>query len=212
MNRSLLALIVTALIIPLACERDTDKGKWVAKIGGATVYEKEFNALLALTLESSGVPKDQLSQYKNDRGIKQKVLDDYVSKYLVVKKAERENFFSSKEAKEYIDLAVRSVKFEYYVRKKMLDFVPDPSIQEVELFYSQQRVALEKQYGIKSLDERGRMQVANLLKMQRVQKKLLQLVEDLKGETPVKKNPDVMGEAADLNMSPAPLTSPGIPR
>ncbi|MEK6795642.1 MAG: hypothetical protein AABZ39_12755 [Spirochaetota bacterium] len=205
-------LVVIALLLPLACERDTEKGKWVAKIGTATIFEKEFNAILALTLESSGVPKEQLAQYRNDRGIKQKVLDDYISKYLVVRKAERENFYNSKEAKEYIELAVRSLKFEYYVRKKMLEFVPDPTPQEIELFYTQQRAILEKQYGIRSLDDRGRIQVSNLLKMQRVQKKLMQLVEDLKGETPVTRNKDVMGESVDLNMAPGSMAPSGLPR
>ncbi|MBI4977206.1 MAG: hypothetical protein HZC28_06965 [Spirochaetes bacterium] len=196
MRFSIFIALAAVLMLVSGCDKTAaaDKGKWIAKIDNSTVFEKDFDAFLAVTLESSGVPRDQIAMYKNNASIKQKVLDDYISKFLIVRKAEADKFFDTRDAKEFMALAMQNIKFEYYIRKKMLEYIPEATTQEIDFYYQQQKAALEKQYGIRTLDDKVRAQLANLIKMQRVQKKLAQVTDDLKSSAVIKRNKEAIGE------------------
>lgn len=215
-NLRKLLLILTALPI-IACSQNQGssssfssdsiaylkggEGDWVLKIDDFTVNQTNFNKDLEAALVLQGATADQIALYANDAATKQMYADQLINTVLLFKKAEEEKFFETQEAKDFINLSVRNVKFQYYLTKLIADAaknIPDPTPEQAQAFFDQAKQQLTQMYGITEYNTETAPLVAQLYKNAYAEQLVQRDIQDLKDKAVIERNTAVLGEASIL--------------
>lgn len=128
MKRTLLALALAAVALPVLAQSDDDK--LVARVNGKEFTNRDLDS------QWKRVPAKVQEQYLASGG-KRVFLDNYISKYLLVQEAVRSGYAAKIGAPEELDPVAESALFDKYVR----DVLAAPMITEESLrdAYTQHR-------------------------------------------------------------------------
>lgn len=229
MKKILLALTaIAALFISCKSQGDSSvlegprnkEGEWIAKINfdsdSFVIYEGQFENEFEQMLEQAGVPKAQRAMSMESVEYKQQAIDTLISEYLVVKKAEENDFFESEEAKRYIASQMRKAKMQYYFQKKYMseeklaeiEAAGMPSEENLRAVYEQYKDSLAER-GYTEYNEETKQYLAKLLGRQQtmmgVQQKIQSEINSLKEQYVIEKNDNILGSGDDMLN----LTGPG---
>lgn len=223
-----IAMIIIVALIAISCSKtaatseDTVKiapskstGEWVAKIeieGKEIVLrESDLEAAFNSYFDGMGVPETQRESVRGNVKYKQQMLDSLVSEYLVLNKAENEKFFTDDKAKEYLANQLRKLKVQYYLQEKYLSKIGEPTSEEIEAAYKQLKPRLAEM-GYTSLNEEVRTFIAQQISSQKLQRKAMLVVQDLKDAARIDKNEELVGESINYGGN-SPMGTPmeGIP-
>ncbi|WP_300753743.1 hypothetical protein [uncultured Brachyspira sp.] len=177
------------------------EGDWVLKIDDFTVNQTNFNKDLEAALVLQGATADQIALYANDAATKQMYADQLINTVLLFKKAEEEKFFDTQEAKDFINLSVRNVKFQYYLTKLIADAaknIPDPTQEQAQAFFEQTKQQLTQMYGITEYNTETAPYIAQLYKNAYAEQLVQRDIQDLKDKAVIERNTAVLGEASIL--------------
>ena len=177
------------------------EGEWVLKIDDFTINQTNFNKDLEAALVLQGATEDQIALYANNSQYKQMYADQLINTILLLKKAEEEKFFDTQEAKDFINLSIRNVKFQYYLTKLMADAaknIPDPTPEQAKAFFEQTKDQLTQMYGITEYNTETAPYVAQLYKNAYAQQIVDRDMTDLKDKAVIERNTAVLGEASIL--------------
>ena len=203
-NLRKLLLILTALPI-IACSQNQGSGSssssssdsiaylkggegdWVLKIDDFTINQTNFNKDLEAALVLQGATADQIALYANDAATKQMYADQLINTVLLFKKAEEEKFFETQEAKDFINLSIRNVKFQYYLTKLIADAaknIPDPNPEQAQAFFDQAKQQLTQMYGITeyNTETTDRLPIPLCLHTRHIQRRNVVLLAQFRGQ------------------------------
>ena len=152
-------------------------GEWVLKVDNFTINQTNFNKDLEASLVLQGATAEQIAMYANDAATKQIYADQLINSILLLNKAEQEKFFETEEAKDFINLSIRNIKFQYYVTKKQ---------------------QLTQMYGITAYNTETAPYIAQLYKNAYAQQLVERDIQDLKDKAVIERNTAVLGEASIL--------------
>lgn len=177
---------------------------WAAKIiyEGRTIEisDSEFEAEFEYVLEANGVPKSKWSEMKNKPMYKSGVIDQMISEVLITMKGDREGFFNTSDAKQFIDIQLRKLKAQYYLSEKYLKKLPDPSEAEIKSIYEKNKARFQEA-GKTSLDAEVKAYIIYQIKSGKAELQLKKVVQSLKEAAIIKKNKSKFGEDTDIDMS-----------
>ena len=177
------------------------EGDWVLKIDDFTINQTNFNKDLEAALIIQSVPEDQIALYVNDATTKQMYADQLINTVLLFKKAEEEKFFETQEAKDFINLSIRNVKFQYYLAKLIADAaknIPDPNPEQAQAFFEQAKQQLTQMYGITEYNTETAPYIAQLYKNAYAEQLVQRDIQDLKDKAVIERNTAILGEASIL--------------
>lgn len=176
------------------------EGEWVLKVDDFTINQTNFNKDLQASLVLQGATAEQIAMYANDATTKQIYADQLINSILLINKAEQEKFFETEEAKDFINLSIRNIKFQYYVTKLMADAsknIPDPTPEQAQAFFEQAKQQLA-QYGITAYNTETAPYIAQFYKNTYAQQLVERDIQDLKDKAVIERNTAVLGEASIL--------------
>ncbi|PTY41304.1 hypothetical protein [Brachyspira hampsonii] len=176
-------------------------GDWVLKVDDFTVNQTNFTKDLEASLVLQGATAEQIAMYANDANTKQLYADQLINSILLLNKAEEEKFFETEEAKDFINLSIRNIKFQYYVTKLMADAsknIPDPTPEQAQAFFEQAKDQLTQMYGITAYNTETAPYIAQLYKNAYAQQLVERDIQDLKDKAVIERNTAVLGEASIL--------------
>ena len=176
------------------------EGEWVLKIDDFTINQTNFMKDLEAALILEGFPPDQIAISLNDANAKQFYADRIIDSILLLKKAEEEKFFETQEAKDFINLSIRNVKYRYYLTKLMADAsknIPDPTPEQAKAFFDQAKQQLT-QMGITEYNTETAPYIAQLYKNAYAEQLVQRDLMDLKDKAVIERNTAVLGEASIL--------------
>ena len=176
-------------------------GEWVLKVDDFTINQTNFNKDLQASLVLQGATPEQISMYANDAATKQIYADQLINSILLINKAEEEKFFETEEAKDFINLSIRNIKFQYYVTKLMADAsknIPDPTPEQAQAFFEQAKQQLTQMYGITAYNTETAPYISQLYKNAYAQQLVERDIQDLKDKAVIERNTAVLGEASIL--------------
>ncbi len=176
-------------------------GEWVLKVDDFTINQTNFNKDLQASLVLQGATPEQISMYANDAATKQIYADQLINSILLINKAEEEKFFETEEAKDFINLSIRNIKFQYYVTKLMADAsknIPDPTPEQAQAFFEQAKQQLTQMYGITAYNTETAPYIAQLYKNAYAEQLVQRDIQDLKDKAVIERNTAVLGEASIL--------------
>ena len=177
------------------------EGDWVLKIDDFTINQTNFNKDLEAALVLQGATADQIALYANDAATKQMYADQLINTVLLFKKAEEEKFFDTQEAKDFINLSIRNVKFQYYLTKLIADAaknIPDPNPEQAQAFFDQAKQQLTQMYGITEYNTETAPYIAQLYKNAYAEQLVQRDIQDLKDKAVIERNTTILGEASIL--------------
>ena len=177
------------------------EGEWVLKIDDFTINQTNFTKDLEASLVLQGATPEQIAMYANDAATKQMYADQLISSILLLKKAEEEKFFDTQEAKDFINLSIRNIKFQYYLTKLMADAaknIPDPTPEQAKAFFDQAKQQLTQMYGITEYNTETAPYIAQLYKNAYAEQLVQRDIQDLKDKAVIERNTAVLGEASIL--------------
>ncbi|ACN83919.1 hypothetical protein OFR22_06235 [Brachyspira hyodysenteriae] len=176
-------------------------GEWVLKVDNFTINQTNFTKDLEASLILQGATPEQIAMYANDATTKQIYADQLINSILLINKAEEEKFFETEEAKDFINLSIRNIKFQYYVTKLMADAsknIPDPTPEQAQAFFEQAKQQLTQMYGITAYNTETAPYIAQLYKNAYAQQLVERDIQDLKDKAVIERNTAVLGEASIL--------------
>ncbi|OEJ14047.1 hypothetical protein BFL38_04750 [Brachyspira hampsonii] len=176
-------------------------GDWVLKVDDFTINQTNFTKDLEASLVLQGATTEQIAMYANDANTKQLYADQLINSILLLNKAEEEKFFETEEAKDFINLSIRNIKFQYYVTKLMADAsknIPDPTPEQAQAFFEQAKDQLTQMYGITAYNTETAPYIAQLYKNAYAQQLVERDIQDLKDKAVIERNTAVLGEASIL--------------
>lgn len=177
------------------------EGEWVLKVDDFTINQTNFTKDLQASLVLQGATAEQIAMYANDAATKQIYADQLINSILLLNKAEQEKFFETEEAKDFINLSIRNIKFQYYVTKLMADAsknIPDPTPEQAQAFFEQAKQQLTQMYGITAYNTETAPYIAQLYKNAYAQQLVERDIQDLKDKAVIERNTAVLGEASIL--------------
>ncbi|MEI0538074.1 hypothetical protein [Brachyspira pulli] len=177
------------------------EGEWVLKIDDFTINQTNFMKDLEASLVLQSATPEQIAMYANDAATKQMYADQLISSILLLKKAEEEKFFDTQEAKDFINLSIRNIKFQYYLTKLMADAsknIPDPTPEQAKAFFDQAKQQLTQMYGITEYNTETAPYIAQLYKNAYAEQLVQRDLMDLKDKAVIERNTAVLGEASIL--------------
>lgn len=176
-------------------------GEWVLKVDNFTINQTNFNKDLQASLVLQGATEDQIAMYANDSTTKQLYADQLINSILLLNKAEEEKFFETEEAKDFINLSIRNIKFQYYVTKLMADAsknIPNPTPEQAQAFFEQTKQQLTQMYGITAYNTETAPYIAQLYKNAYAEQLVQRDIQDLKDKAIIERNTAVLGEVSIL--------------
>lgn len=176
------------------------EGEWVLKVDDFAINQTNFTKDLQASLVLQGATAEQIAMYANDATTKQIYADQLINSILLINKAEQEKFFETEEAKDFINLSIRNIKFQYYVTKLMADAsknIPDPTPEQAQAFFEQAKPQLA-QYGITEYNTETAPYIAQLYKNAYAEQLVQRDIQDLKDKAVIERNTAVLGEASIL--------------
>ena len=177
------------------------EGEWVLKVDDFAINQTNFTKDLQASLVLQGATAEQIAMYANDATTKQIYADQLINSILLINKAEQEKFFETEEAKDFINLSIRNIKFQYYVTKLMADAsknIPDPTPEQAQAFFEQAKEQLTQMYGITAYNTETAPYIAQLYKNAYAQQIVERDIQDLKDKAVIERNTAVLGEASIL--------------
>ncbi len=176
-------------------------GEWVLKIDNFTINQTNFNKDYQASLVLQGATPEDLAMYANNSQYQQLYADQLINSILLLNKAEEEKFFETEEAKDFINLSIRNIKFQYYVTKLMADAsknIPDPTPEHAQAFFEQAKQQLTQMYGITAYNTETAPYIAQLYKNTYAQQLVERDIQDLKDKAVIERNTAILGEASIL--------------
>ncbi len=170
------------------------------KIDNFTIKQTNFNKDLQASLILQGATEDQVVLYANDSMYKQQYADQLINSILLINKGEEEKFFETEEAKDFINLSIRNIKFQYYYTKLISDAsknIPEPTEEQLKAFFEQARPQLA-QYGITAYTAETVPYLSQFYKNTYAQQLVERDLQDLKDKAVIERNTAVLGEASIL--------------
>ena len=190
---SLFVLFFLIFII-VSCNKKFS-GEWVAKIDRDTITLDELNTYYYAqqksiysisTEEIDKLAADPSSVEKNPTLNKHEFLEQLIRQRLVYNEAIKEGLLENEEVDALVQMSKEAVVVGYYVRKKFGDEISISS-DDVEKVYSKQR---SKFKGVPI--EQAELFIKQQLFQQKLQVKIRDLVENLKEQSRIEKNVDMM--------------------
>ncbi|WP_300368988.1 hypothetical protein [Brachyspira sp.] len=191
------------------------EGEWVLKVDDFAINQTNFNKDLQASLILQGATEDQVALYVNDANTKQLYADQLINSILLINKAEAEKFFETEEAKDFINLSIRNIKFQYYVTKLLADAsknIPDPTPEQAQAFFEQAKPQLAQMYGITAYNTETSHIVAQLYKNAYAEQLVQRDIQDLKDKAVIERNTTVLGESSVLPPQIGNTNATGLPQ
>ena len=177
------------------------EGEWVLKVDDFTINQTNFNKDFRTTLMNEpSVPKDKVELAFNDAQTKQIYAEQLINSILLINKAEEEKIFESEEAKEYINLAIRNIKMQYYITKlaeEELKNIPELTPEQLKAIFEQGKEQFV-QYGITEYNAETAPYISQVYKDSYIQQIMARKIQDLKDKAVIERNTAVLGEASIL--------------
>jgi hypothetical protein len=183
-------VLVSALVF-IGCKGST----WAAKIEGEVITVDELNLLYySQHKQLLNLSKKEIDKYANDPEAtdrfptlnKRIFLDELIKQRLVYNKAVDEGYLKNDEVRAIIRIATEGAVVQSYIKDKFKD---DAGITDadVEEQYRKDRNSVYKGVPI----EQAENHIRQKLVMMRLQKKTMDMVENLKEVARIEKNPEI---------------------
>ena len=184
-------------------------GDWVIKIDDLSINQTNFENDLVASMQYQGAHEEQISLAKNDNATKQYYSEVLIRDVLLLKKAEEDKFFESEEAKSIINAAVRTLKAQYYLQRRIMEAsrnIPDPTPEQARAFFEQASNQLVQMYGITNYNTQTMPTINQLYKVAYAEQAVQREITDLKDKAIIERNNSVLGEASMMS----PLQQQGV--
>ena len=206
-------LVSSMILVATACNNGGFSGEWVAKINGDTITKEELNSyyyaqhknMLNLSKEEiDRLASDPSATARNPLLNKQEFLEQMIRQQLVYQEAVDAGALDDEEVEALIDMTKQSVVMGWYVKDKFKDKI-DISQEEIEQVYAQQRSRFQ---GVPI--EQAELFIKQNIYQQKMQMKLREMIENLREESKIEKNVEVLrkeiqaGETEKQQETPAP--------
>jgi hypothetical protein len=193
-----LCAFITALIsltILSSCKKQYS-GEWVAKIEGEPITIDELNTMYyAQHKHLLNITREEIDKFSKDPEVvkrmptlnKQFYLDELIKQKLIYNKAVKDNLLDKKEMQAVIQIAKEGAIVQAYIKEKFKDDIKVTD-EEVEMLYAKER---NKRYKGVPIDQAER-HIKQYLMSRKMQTKLIELVENLREQSRIEKNEDVL--------------------
>ena len=163
-----------------------DKGQWVAKVDDTVILSSDFDREFNVHVLSLPIDEGQKKKYVADSNNKKKFLVNLINEYLIYKRALKEKYDRRSDVQDLLKAVTRRAIIQVYLNEKIepqLSEIPD---EQIEAIYNQNK----KLFAGVDIDV-ARQQIRMQLLQKQYNELLNDLIDSLKGEAKVVKNPDL---------------------
>ncbi len=205
--RTPLCAFITALIsltLLSSCKKQYS-GEWVAKIEGESITLDELNTMYyAQHKHLLNISREEIDKFSKDPELvkrmptlnKQFYLDELIKQKLIYNKAVKDGILDKEEMQAVIQIAKEGAIVQAYIKEKFRDDIKVTD-EEVEMIYAKER---NKRYKGVPIDQAER-HIKQYLMSRKMQTKLIELVENLREQSRIEKNEDVLKELTTTSKS-----------
>ncbi len=202
-----LCAFITALIsltLLSSCKKQYS-GEWVAKIEGESITLDELNTMYyAQHKHLLNISREEIDKFSKDPELvkrmptlnKQFYLDELIKQKLIYNKAVKDGILDKEEMQAVIQIAKEGAIVQAYIKEKFRDDIKVTD-EEVEMIYAKER---NKRYKGVPIDQAER-HIKQYLMSRKMQTKLIELVENLREQSRIEKNEDVLKELTTTSKS-----------
>jgi hypothetical protein len=192
----LTAFIIVLISLTISSCKKQFSGEWIAKIEGEPITLDELNTLYyAQHKHLFNITREEIDKFSKDPELikrmptlnKQFYLDELIKQKLIYNKAMKDNILDKKEMQAIIQIATEGAIVQAYIKEKFKDDIKVTD-EEVEDLYAKER---NKRYKGVPIDQAER-HIRQYLMSRKMQTKLIELVENLREQSRIEKNEDVL--------------------